>query len=211
MSNRGFYVAAALFLAAVGIFYIWDRGQTPVSPTGTPSPSPLAAPVIDVAASDITQVVVKSKEKVLTVAGAGQGFTYSLCSVAEASASPVAPACAAQPADPNRAATAFSSMAGLRPTTTAFGGASRLGDFGLDQPTAEITVKAKQGTYVLQVGGRTPDSAGVYVRKADGQDVYVITAAVLEGQVLAQLEKPPVPVPTPSPVAAPSAPVPQPS
>ncbi|MEA2646436.1 MAG: hypothetical protein QOE92_1519 [Chloroflexota bacterium] len=205
MSNRGFYIAAALFLVAAGIFYVWDRGKTPVSPTGvSTSPSPLPPAVLDLQAVDITSVAIKTNDKVLTIATANGAFTYALCPAAE-------PTCAAQPADPNRAAVVFTSMAGLRPSTTAFGGASRLGDFGLDKPIAEITVTAKQGKFVLQVGAKTPDGASDYLRKADGQDIYVVPATVIDAQVLAQVDKPPVPVPSPSPAASAAVPAPAPS
>lgn len=216
MGNRGFYIAAALFLLAVGVFYVWDKGQTPVSPTGpTTSPSPLAPAVLDIQPADIIQVVIKYKDKALTIATSGQGFTYALCSLGDSATVPTPPSCAAQPADPNRSAVVFTTLAGLRPTSTAFGGANRLGDFGLDKPAAEITIKAKQGTFVLQVGATTPDGAGQYLRKADGQDVYVVATTVLAAQVLAQVDQPPVPVPTPSPAAspggAPTVPAPQPT
>jgi hypothetical protein len=48
-----------------------------------------------------------------------------------------------------------------------------LKDFGLEEPSATVLIKGKDFQSELQIGNVTPDTAGIYVRLAGGDAVYV--------------------------------------
>lgn len=81
-----------------------------------------------------------------------------------------------------------------------------LKQFGLDQPKQEVTAVLDDGTtYTLQLGNRTPTGTGVYAKKSDAAEVYIVGTQFSDDIVrLANDPKePPTPTPRPSPTATP--------
>ena len=77
-----------------------------------------------------------------------------------------------------------------------------LGQFGLAGPVQHIVLKMKDATpYDLSIGGKTPDGANLYVKRADQDIVYVVPNYLL-GDVVTWVNTPPKPQPTATPLAA---------
>jgi hypothetical protein len=74
-------------------------------------------------------------------------------------------------------------------------------EFGLEQPKEAATAQLEDGTtYQLDLGDKTPVQTGVYAKKADGSDVFVIaTQFQTDLERLVNDPKEP-PTPTPRPV-----------
>lgn len=210
MQNRGLYVAAGLFVLALGAFYVYDKGigGNPAGAGPTASPVVLASPVVGLDPNQLQSVTVKAKGQVLTVSRSASGYNYSLCPDGQAN-------CAAQPADNTLAAQLFTGVVQLRPGRTVYGVSDQLPSFGLDKPSAgEIIIKTASGqTVTLWIGGKAPDNISDYVRKPEGSDIYAIPAASIDGPILGLIDNPPVLRPSPSaqppaqsPAASPAAP-----
>ena len=199
MQNRGLYVAAALFVLAVGAFYIYDKGKPSNAPGSTPSasPAPLASPLANLDANQVSEVVVKANGKVLTVTRTATGFTYSDCPSGQTN-------CTAQIADINGSSQLFVAVVQIRPVRTIYGVSDQFPSFGLDKPTtAEIDIKTASGqTTVIWVGAKAPDGTSEYVRLATGSDVYAVSSSSIDTPIVALVDNPPAPVPTPSPSPA---------
>ncbi len=204
MSNKALYAAAALFLLALGAYFIYDRGKTPVTPGGGASATPttLASPVVSLDPNQIGQVDVKAKGKILTVIRSNLTFTYKVCPADQPAS------CQPQIADQASAIQLFTNIVQLRPSRTIFGVTDQLPGFGLDKATAgEFTVTTASGQKTtLWVGGKTTDGVNDYVRRPDGGDVYAIPAAAIDGPILGLVDNPPVPRPSPSPGTSPAPP-----
>jgi hypothetical protein len=204
MSNRALYAAAALFLLALGAYFIYDRGKTPVTPGGsaTASPVALASPVVALDPNQIGQVEVKARGKILTVVRSNLTFTYQVCPADQPTA------CQPQIADQTLSIQLFTNIVQLRPARTIFGVTDQLPGFGLDKATAgEFTVTTSSGQKTtLWIGGKTTDGVNDYVRRPDGGDVFAIPAASIDGPILGLVDNPPVPRPSPSPGASPAFP-----
>ncbi len=98
-------------------------------------------------------------------------------------------------------------MSSLKGTKRVADTGGDLKPFGLDQPKAEATADLQDGTtYALQLGADTPTSSGVYAKKADSPDVFVVpTQFSSDLQRLANDPKePPTPTPRPSPTPSPA-------
>ena len=83
-----------------------------------------------------------------------------------------------------------------------------LSQFGLAVPVSHIILKMKDGTsYDLSIGGKTPDGANLYIKRAD-QDIVYVTPNYLLGDVITWVNTPPRPQPTitPLPPASPAIP-----
>jgi hypothetical protein len=199
MRNRGLYAAAALFLLAVGAFYIYDKGQSSNAPGSTPSasPRPVPTPIVSIDPNQISQVDVKAKAKVLTVVRNNTTFTYTVCPTDQTNCQP-------QIADPAVSIQLFTSVVQLGATRTIFGVSDQLPNFGLDKPTGgEIDIKTGSGkTTIIWIGAKAPDNVSVYVRRPDGGDVFAVPAASIDVPILGLVDNPPVPRPSPSPGAA---------
>jgi len=201
MSSRGFYIAAAIFLVAVGAYYIFDIHK-PVS-TGGSTPQP--APVIKIDAGTVSQFQVKSGGRALTVLRNGAEWRYSVCPIAQAE-------CPTAVADTNRALALLGVILQLRPTKTIFGAPEGLPAYGLDTATAgEVDLQTPSGRSVaMLIGAKTQDGVSDYVRLAGSNDIETVPAATLQTQVIGALDAPPAPAPSPSPVAS-AAPSPSPT
>ncbi|MEA2683304.1 MAG: hypothetical protein QOK05_1632 [Chloroflexota bacterium] len=192
--NRNLVVAAAILVAVGVLFYFFDLKGPAKAPTTSPTPQP--SPVLGLAPSQIQQVVIHSKSKVLTLALANSTWTYSLCNEG------VAP-CAASTADATPSAQVFQSLAALRPSKVIFGAPEGLPAYGVDKPTtAEIDVKGSTNQQVtIIVGGKSPDSSSYFLRRQDSNDILAVAVGSIDA-LLAFVDKPPVPQPTASPGAA---------
>src|SRR5258708_26890269 len=80
MSSRGFYIAAAVFLAAFFAYYVFDLHRPAPASSGTPQ----ASPVINLDATTVSQFEVKAGGKTLTVLRNGSEWRYSVCADAAA-------------------------------------------------------------------------------------------------------------------------------
>lgn len=95
-------------------------------------------------------------------------------------------------------------------------GTKRVGDtggdlaqFGLAEPKLEATVELADGTKPqLLLGDRTPTGSGVYAKKPDAPDVFVVATQIASDleRLAADPKEPatPTPVASPSPAAEPS-------
>jgi hypothetical protein len=84
-----------------------------------------------------------------------------------------------------------------------------LADYGLDQPKESAKAELDDGSsYQLDLGDKTPVSTGVYAKKADAPEVYVIATQFqtdLE-RLVNDPKEPPTPTPRPAtPTPAPTA------
>jgi hypothetical protein len=195
MNSRGFYIAAAILLAAVGLFYFFDLRQPPPNVASSPQPSP----IVTIDAASVTEIDVKSGGKTLTVTRTGNDWRYSLCPSDQA-------ACASKPADTVRSVQLLVAILQLRPLKTVFGAPEGLPAYGLATGTGgEVAVKSPTRSITLLVGAQAPGNAGYYVRLADANDIQVVPLSTMKTQVLGAVSTPPEPVPSPSPGASPSA------
>jgi hypothetical protein len=198
MSGRGFYIAAAIFLAAVAAYYVFDLHR----PAGTGGGARQAPALISLDPAAVSQFEVKSGGRTLTVLRNGTEWRYSVCSQPGAD-------CPTSVADTNRALTLLNVILQLRPTKTIFGAPDGLPAYGLDTPTVgEVDVQTPSGrTAQLWIGAKTQDSVSYYVRLAGSNDIQTVPAATIQVQVIGALQAPPAPSPSPSPVtsATPSA------
>ena len=86
---------------------------------------------------------------------------------------------------------------------------SSLADFGLEQPKASAKAELDDGsTYQLDLGDKTPVATGLYAKKADASDVFIIVTQFqtdLE-RLVNDPKEPPTPTPrpaTPTPAVTP--------
>ena len=193
MSSRGFYIAAAIFLAAVAAYYIFDIHK-PASTGGALQPSP----VINIDPSTVSRIEVKSAGRTLTVLRNGAEWRYSVCPGAQTD-------CPTSVADTPRALALLGVILQLRPTTTIFGAPEGLPAYGLDTATVgEVDLQTRSGRSVaLLIGAKTQDSVSYYVRLTGSKDIETVPAVTVQTQVIGALDAPPAPIPRPSPVTSP--------
>jgi|ERR1700682_3973297 len=193
MNNRGLYIVAAIFLAAVGLFYFFDLRKPPPSAATSPRPGPLVS--IDPAA--VNEIDIKANGKVLTVTRSASEWRYSVCPADQ-------PGCPSKSASSARSVLLLQAILQLSPTKTIFGAPEGLPAYGLATATGgEIDLKTPSGRSVaLLVGAKAPDSVSIYVRLADSNDIQAIPLAAIQTSILGAIDAPPVPLPSPSPSAA---------
>jgi hypothetical protein len=195
MNSRGLYIAAALLLAALGLFYFFDLRRPPQGATA----SPQASPIISIDPASVTEIDVKSGGKALTVTRSGNDWRYSVCGVGQA-------ACPSSPADTVRSVQLLVQILQLRSIKTVFGAPEGLPAYGLATGTGgEVTLKSPGRSVLLLVGAQAPGGAGMYVRLSDSNDIQVVSLSSMQTQVLGAIAAPPVPVPSPSPGSSPGA------
>lgn len=196
MNSRGFYIAAAILLAAVGLFYFFDLRQPPPNVAASPQPSP----IVSIDAASVTEIDVKSGGKMLTVTRTGNDWRYSVCPTDQA-------ACASKPADTIRSVQLLVAILQLRPLKTVFGAPEGLPAYGLATGTGgEVAIKSPTRSITLLVGAQAPGGAGYYVRLSDANDIQVVPVSTMQSQVLGAISTPPAPIPSPSPSASAGAP-----
>ena len=192
MNSRGLYIAAAILLAAVGLFYFFDLRKPPSNTAASPQPSP----IISIDAASVTEIDIKSGGKVLTVTRSGNDWRYSVCPAEQVT-------CASNPADTVRSVQLLVVILQLRPTKTVFGAPAGLPAYGLTTGTGgEVTLKSPGRSVTLLAGATAPGNAGIYVRLSDSNDIQVVPLSSMQTQVLGAISTPPVPVPSPSPGAS---------
>jgi len=198
--NRGLYIAGALFALVAAVYFLTDRNSVKAP---SPSASPLPAAVLNLGASQVQQVVVHARGKVLTVSREGTGWSYSICPEGQAD-------CASNPADPSRSLQLVQNLTGLRPAHVIYGAPEGLPAYGVEKPTGgEIDIKGRAGQQVtLLVGGKSPDGGSYFVRRQDSQNILTIAATTVDGELLGLVDKPPAPQPSPAPSAPAAAPPP---
>jgi len=197
LRGRGVYVAAAIFLAAFGIWYFTEHQSPSRSPSTSASPQP--SPLIKLQAADIETITLKARGKVMTLNRAtGGAWTYSVC---DASAAPSSAACAPAPADSSRVQQEITAIVELRPNEVIYGAPEGFPAYGLDKPSAgEVDLRNAAGsTTVLWLGASAPDQTSQFIRVAGSRDVEVVSKTNLQSQVLAIIDNPPKPAPSPLP------------
>ncbi len=201
MSSRGFYIAAAVFLAAFFVYYVFDLHRPPPATNRPPQPSP----VINLDATTVSQFEVKSGGRTLTVLRNGSEWRYSVC--AEAAAG-----CSTSVADTTRAVALLQTILQLRPVKTIFGAPAGLPAYSLDKATAgEVDLQTPSGrTISLLIGAVTPDNTNIYVRLSTSNDIQAVPAATVQTEIIGAIQAPPAPIPSPS-AGASAAPSPSPS
>lgn len=179
----GFVVVLALLAGAVVGLDRFKIGQ----PSGTPTPTE-QVDVFKFDDSKVTAVTLKSGDKSVRFVKQGDNWTI------------------ADSSDPaNRISLTsllirMSSLTGTARVTDA----SDLSSFGLDNPKDEATAELDDGTKPdLLIGNKTPVGTGVYAKKADAADVFVIATQFQTD--LERLVSDPKEPPTPTPIASPSA------
>jgi hypothetical protein len=193
MDNRRFYLVAAIFLAALGLFYFFDIRKPPPSTAGSPRPGPL----LSIDAATVSEIDVKANGRVLTVSRSGSDWRYSVCGADQ-------PGCPSQPASSVASIQLLQAILQVTPSKSIFGAPEGLPAYGLATATGgEIDLKTPSGRSVaLLVGAKAPDSVSVYVRLADSNDIQVVPVASIQTPILGAIDAPPVLRPSPSPSAA---------
>ncbi|GAC1332532.1 MAG: hypothetical protein NVSMB17_11720 [Candidatus Dormibacteria bacterium] len=187
--NRGLYIAGALFALVAAIYFFADKNVK----APTVSSSPLPAAVLDLGASQVQQVVVHARGKVVTVTREGTGWSYSICAEGQAD-------CPTGPADPSRSLQLVQNLTGLRPSHVIYGAPEGLPAYGVEKPTGgEIDIKGRSGQQViLLVGGKSPDGSSYFVRRQDSQNILTVPVTTVDGELLGLVDKPPAPIPSPA-------------
>jgi hypothetical protein len=199
-SNRGTLIAVGFFLAAFLAFYIFVVRKPDTVPSATPTPQ--AGPLLRFSAANVDTIVikVKGKAKTLSLKKTAAKWNFGLCAI-DAADCP-----ATEPADDGKVQQLAASLADLRPTTTVYGAPEGIAAYGLDQPSAEVSVTIVGGSKLtLLLGGRTPEQSGVYAKRLDADTIYALPATTVDAQLLPLIDSPPRPVPSPSPAAGPPA------
>jgi hypothetical protein len=193
MDNRGFYIAAAIFLAAVGLFYLFDARKSTPSTASSPRP----AAVVNLDAASVSEIDIRASGKLLTVSKSGSDWRYAVCPADHSG-------CPSSPADAILSIRLLQAILQLTPTKTIFGAPEGLPAYGLVTATGgEIDLKTQAGrSVVILVGGHAPDNASVYLRLSDSNDIQAVPASAIQGPILGVVDSPPVPQPSPSPAAA---------
>ncbi|MFN2462560.1 MAG: DUF4340 domain-containing protein [Candidatus Dormibacteria bacterium] len=188
--NRGLYIAAAVFLLAAAIYFFADKNGRP--PVVTPSPQP--SPVVGLGASQVQQVVIHARGKVLTLARQGTAWTYSVCPDGQSD-------CPVNPADQSLSLQYIQALTELRPVHVVYGAPEGLPAYGVDKPTGgELDIRSTSGRQVtVLVGGKSTDGASYFLRRQDSQNILTVATTTVDGQLLALVDRPPVPAPSPAP------------
>lgn len=152
----------------------------------TPTPAAKTTAVLSFLSTDVTQLETSGGGKVTVVARDGDQWALRQPAIG--------------PADRIRLDSLVSRLSILNATKT-IEAPGVLSEFGLDQPAATTTITLKDGkSYVLAVGGQSPDKGAYYARLADQPTVYLIPVAT-GGDILRLLSDPPKATPTPTPLA----------
>lgn len=112
------------------------------------------------------------------------------------------------PANRSSFSSLIARMSALKATRGVDGPSSDLSQYGLDAPKESATAFLDDGSrYQLDIGGKTPVQTGLYAKRADAADVYVIAnqfATDLE-RLVGDPKEPPTPTPVPaSPAPSPA-------
>ncbi|MGQ9684165.1 MAG: DUF4340 domain-containing protein [Anaerolineae bacterium] len=178
MRPRTTLILIGVFAALLGLVYWLERRPEPA-----PALPEAPAPLWSLAASQVTALRVQAGEQDTALARSGDGWAFE---------GPTA-----GPADGARIERVVEDLSVLSPQRT-FTDTTSLAEFGLEQPTLTVTLRASDGaTRVLLVGSTNPQQTGYYARVQDGSSVHLLPGYVVEA-VRALLENPPVP-PTPLP------------
>ena len=185
----GFVVVLAILAGAVVGLDRFKVGQ----PSGTPTPT-AQVDIFKFDDSKVTAITLKSGDKSVRFVKEGDNWTI---------------ADGGQPANRISLTSLIIRMSTLTGTARV-SDASDLASFGLDKPKDEATAELDDGTKPdLLLGNTTPVATGVYAKKADAADVYVIATQFQSD--LERLVANPQEPPTPTPIASPSASVPVPA
>ena len=200
--NRGLYIAGAVFVLAAAIYFFVDKNAKPSAPPPTPLPSPVAG----LGASQVQQVVIHARGKVLTVSRQGNAFTYSVCPDGQAD-------CPASPADQSLSLQLFQALTELRPAHVIYRAPEGLPAYGVDKATSgEIDIRGTAGQQVtLLVGSKTTDGGSYFLHRLDSLDVVTVAATSVDSQLLGLVDKPPAPAPSPAASASPPSAAPAPA
>ena len=194
MQNRGLYVAAGLFVLALGAFYVYDKGigGNPAGAGPTASPVVLASPVVGLDPTRSRRSPSRPGQ-VLTSSRSASGYNYAL------------------PDGPGELPPAAGRQHSGRPAVHRRGPAAA-GPHGLWRvgPAPQLRSRQAQrrrdhhqdrlpGHAVTLGGGKAPDNISDYVRKPTRVcRRYAIPAASIDGPLLAWSTTPRIPQPTPS-------------
>ena len=192
MSSRPTLALVALFaLLAAAVWWFELRNNPEVAA----KPSAGQAPVFDLKADDVARVEVVDAGRAAAVERGGDG-SWRL----------VEPA--SDDADARRIDTAVTQVAKLN-ANRKLEDATDLASYGLVNPSSHLAIKMKDGSsQELLIGSKTPDQAGLYVKRADSPAIFVTPTFALS-DLMRWPNDPPKPRPTPAgPPANPAAPAP---
>jgi hypothetical protein len=185
----GFVVALGILAAVVFGLDQFKVGQ----PTPTPVAAPQSFPVLTFDDSKVKAFAMQFGDRTARVERAGTAWVVSP---------------GGEPANGSAFTSLMIRLSALTATSRAEG--RPLADFGLNTPVGTATIELDDGSSLALVfGNRTPVQSGVYVKKGDSDEVYVVTTSLqTDIERLAadpKLPPTPTPIPSPTPVASPAA------
>lgn len=187
MKPRTTLVLLGLFLALLAYVYFGEV-RRPSSEPATPTPPP----IWKVTAEEVVGLTVRSggQETRLTRRAGGE---WSL------------EAPQAEPADEGRVSRVLDNLVNVSPSRTFTETAGPLADYGLEQPSLEVTLRlADERTEVLHIGAPNPQQTAHYAQ-VEGQEAWHLVPSWLVTSLQELVDKPPVrPTPTPEPSATPA-------
>lgn len=162
MKLRSLIVAAVVLLGLVGTLY-WSGRRKPTDETAKASAdSPPTILKLDEAA--ITKLALKKKDAEPIVLTKNNSGVWQI----------VQPT--ALKADQTAVSGALSTLSSLRSERMVDDKASDLKQYGLDQPSVEVDITAKDKTRKLLIGDDTPAGSAVYAMLADDSRVFTMTS-----------------------------------
>ncbi len=190
-----FIIAVAV---VVGVYLTEGRRDTAQDADKTSSGAQ-SVQVLDLKVADVTRLRVTDKDG-KTVEAAREGSDWKLVAPSQA------------PGDTARLDGVVRQVVETRATRKLETKDANLADFGLDKPTATISLTTGAGEKTIKVGDQTPDKSAYYIQRADDGSVYTISTFAVSGAMGLAANPPlqPTPLPgltvlPPEPTAAPTA------
>ncbi len=191
MKTRTTLILVGLFLALAAYVYFFElrTGNEPVA-TATPGPQALW----DVSSDQVTGLTVQSGEQEVRLTRAPESDW-----VLEAPTS--------EPADQGRVSQVVERLTNLTPSRTLTDTLSPMEDYGLNEPSMEVTLTLSDGqSRVLIVGAANPQQTSYYALQGEDETAVHLIPSWLVTTLQQLLETPPLqPTPTAQPTSTPEA------
>ena len=188
MKPRTTLVLLGIFLALLAYVYFGELRQPPASEPTTPTP----APIWEVAVDEVLGLTVRSGEQETRLIRP-VGGEWSL------------EAPQAEPADEDRVSRVLGNLVDVTPSRTLTETMGPLADYGLEQPSLEVTLRlADERTEVLRIGAPNPQQTAHYAQVEEQEALHLVPGWLVTS-LQELLDQPPVrPTPTPEPAATPA-------
>ena len=154
---------AVLLVALAAFYYVYEIRQAPDREKAASIKDRLWK---DLEAKDVEEIVVRKGDATLHLKKAGDAWSL---------AAPVT-----APADRQAAEDLATSLATLRVEREIEANPQKPGDFGLAQPTAEVTFKAKGQERGVKLGAKNPTGIWVYAQEASKPAVLLVPESLLQ-------------------------------